>query len=188
MSTKTCYDKYTKHVCVYYPFSCHSIPAMLKSVYLYYMEVSICCSALYTPGTSQMVEYTLNELTDMHLLYGDTVLTQHWIGQGEDIATCFHWMLNVNKYTVSTRAEVWSSPTLLSSHKHVNKQTELHTIALHWCTPAQKNKNRWTKSMVTSKRRLKRHRLFNKKCSLLLTLSTLRVCLRGFESPCKALI
>ena len=38
--------------------------------------------------------------------------------------------------------------------------------------------------MVTSKRRVKRHRLFNKKCSLLLTLSTLRVCLRGFESPC----
>ena len=35
------------------------------------MEVSIFCSALYTPGTSQMVEYTLNELTDMHFLYGD---------------------------------------------------------------------------------------------------------------------
>ena len=38
---------------------------------LYYMEVSI-CSALYTTDTSQMAEYTPNELTDMHLLYGDT--------------------------------------------------------------------------------------------------------------------
>ena len=38
--------------------------------------------------------------------------------------------------------------------------------------------------MKTSKRRFKRHRLFNKKCSLLLTVSTLRVCRRGFESPC----
>ena len=33
VSTKTCYDKYIKYVCVYYPFSCHSIPAMLKRVY-----------------------------------------------------------------------------------------------------------------------------------------------------------
>ena len=39
---------------------------------LYYMEVSIYCSALYTPGISQMAEYTLNELMDMHILYGDT--------------------------------------------------------------------------------------------------------------------
>ena len=39
---------------------------------MYYMEVSICCSALYTIGTSQMAEYTLNELTDVHLVYGDT--------------------------------------------------------------------------------------------------------------------
>ena len=38
--------------------------------------------------------------------------------------------------------------------------------------------------MLTSKRRFKRHRLFNKKCSLFLTLSTLRVCRRGLESPC----
>ena len=38
---------------------------------LYYMAVSI-CSALYTTDTSQMAEYTLNELTDIHLLYGDT--------------------------------------------------------------------------------------------------------------------
>ena len=34
VSTKTCYDKYNKYVCVYYPFSCHSIPAMLKRVYV----------------------------------------------------------------------------------------------------------------------------------------------------------
>ena len=38
--------------------------------------------------------------------------------------------------------------------------------------------------MVTLKWRIKRHRLFNKICSLLLTPSTLRVCRRGFESPC----
>ena len=34
VSTKTCYDKYSKYVCIYYPFSCHSIPAMLKRVYV----------------------------------------------------------------------------------------------------------------------------------------------------------
>ena len=34
VSTKTCYDKYTKYVCVNYPFSCHSIPAILKHVYV----------------------------------------------------------------------------------------------------------------------------------------------------------
>ena len=34
VSTKTCYDKYTKYVCVYYPFSCHSISPMLKRVYV----------------------------------------------------------------------------------------------------------------------------------------------------------
>ena len=67
VSTKTCYDRYSKYVCFYYTFSCHSIPAMLKRVY--YMAVSICCSALLTCDTSQMAEYTLNELTDMHLLY-----------------------------------------------------------------------------------------------------------------------
>ena len=33
VSTTTCYDKYSKYVCVYYPFSCHSIPAMFKRVY-----------------------------------------------------------------------------------------------------------------------------------------------------------
>ena len=44
---------------------------------LHYMEVSICCSALYTIGTSQMVEYTLNELTDMHPLYVDTTCCRH---------------------------------------------------------------------------------------------------------------
>ena len=27
---------------------------------------------MYTTDTSQMAEYTLNELTDMHLLYGET--------------------------------------------------------------------------------------------------------------------
>ncbi|PSN44705.1 hypothetical protein C0J52_11831 [Blattella germanica] len=36
------------------------------------MVVSICCSALYTTDTSQMAEYTLHELMDMHLLYGET--------------------------------------------------------------------------------------------------------------------
>ena len=36
------------------------------------MAVSIFCSALYTTDTSQMAEYTLNELRDMHLLYGET--------------------------------------------------------------------------------------------------------------------
>ena len=95
-----------------------------------------------------------------------TVLTQHIIGLGKGIVTCFHWTLNVNKCTVSTKAEVGSSPTLRDSYKHVNKQTGVHTIALHWCTPAQKNKNRFKKPMLTSKRRFKRHRLFNKKCSL----------------------
>ena len=34
VSTKTCYDKYTKYVWVHYPFSCHSIPAILKRVYV----------------------------------------------------------------------------------------------------------------------------------------------------------
>ena len=34
VSTKTCYDKYSKNVCVYYPFSCHSKPAMLKRFYV----------------------------------------------------------------------------------------------------------------------------------------------------------
>ena len=34
VSTKTCYDKYSKYGCVYYPFLCHSIPAMLKRVYV----------------------------------------------------------------------------------------------------------------------------------------------------------
>ena len=36
------------------------------------MAVSIVCSALYTTETSQMAEYSLNELTDIHLLYGET--------------------------------------------------------------------------------------------------------------------
>ena len=40
---------------------------MLKRVY-----VSIFCSALYITDTSQMAEYTLNELRDMHLLYRET--------------------------------------------------------------------------------------------------------------------
>ena len=40
---------------------------------LYYMAVSIFCSALYTTDTSQITEYTLNELTGMHLLYGETL-------------------------------------------------------------------------------------------------------------------
>ena len=34
VSTKTCYNKYSGYVCVYYPFSCHSIPAMLRRVYV----------------------------------------------------------------------------------------------------------------------------------------------------------
>ena len=34
VSTKTCYDKYSKYFCVYYPFLCHSIPAVLKRVYV----------------------------------------------------------------------------------------------------------------------------------------------------------
>ena len=34
VSTKTCYDKYSKYICVYYPFSCHSIPVMFKCVYV----------------------------------------------------------------------------------------------------------------------------------------------------------
>ena len=37
------------------------------------MAVSIYCSALYTTDTSQMAAYTLNELTDMHLLHGETL-------------------------------------------------------------------------------------------------------------------
>ena len=36
------------------------------------MAVSTCCNALYTTDTLQMTEYTLIELTDMHLLYGET--------------------------------------------------------------------------------------------------------------------
>ena len=38
--------------------------------------------------------------------------------------------------------------------------------------------------MFALKSRVKRHRLFNKKCSLLLAQSTLRVCHIGFESSC----
>ena len=34
VSTKTCYDKYSKYVCVYCQFSCHNMPAMLKRVYV----------------------------------------------------------------------------------------------------------------------------------------------------------
>ena len=34
VSTRTCYDKYSKYVCVYYRFSCHSIPEKLKRVYV----------------------------------------------------------------------------------------------------------------------------------------------------------
>ena len=34
VSTKTCYDKSSKYVSVFYAFSCHSIPAMLKRVYV----------------------------------------------------------------------------------------------------------------------------------------------------------
>ena len=34
VSTKTYYDKYNKYVCVYCPFSCHSILEMLKRVYV----------------------------------------------------------------------------------------------------------------------------------------------------------
>ena len=34
VSTKTFYDKYNNYVCVYYPSSCHSIPAILKRVYV----------------------------------------------------------------------------------------------------------------------------------------------------------
>ena len=69
-----------------------------------------------------------------------TVLMQHRIGQGKGNTMCFHWTLNVNKCTISTKAEVGSSPTLLDSYKHVNKQTGVHTIALLWCMPAQKKK------------------------------------------------
>ena len=38
---------------------------------------------------------------------------------------------NINKCTIRTKTEVGSSPTLLDSCQHVNKQTEVHTIALH---------------------------------------------------------
>ena len=57
----------------------------------YYMTVSICCSALYTTDTSQMAEYTLNELTDLHLLYGDTEDTcaqVHRCGPGGSMRAC----------------------------------------------------------------------------------------------------
>ena len=115
-----------------------------------------------------------------------TVLIQHRVGQGKGIATGFHRTLKVNKCTVSTKAEVGSSSTFLDSYKHVNKQTEVDTITLDWCTLEQKNKNSLTKinGNFETTRRFKKQRLFNKKCSLLLTLSTLRVCRRGFESPC----
>ena len=36
------------------------------------MVVSVCCRALYAADTSQIAEYTLNELKDMHLQYGET--------------------------------------------------------------------------------------------------------------------
>ena len=34
MSTNTCYDKYSKYVCIYYLFSSHSILTVLKRVYV----------------------------------------------------------------------------------------------------------------------------------------------------------
>ena len=67
VSTKTCYDKYNKYVCVYYPFSCHSILAMLKRVYVcttwrFPFVVVHCTHVIH----HKLAEYTLNELTDMH--------------------------------------------------------------------------------------------------------------------------
>ena len=90
-------------------------------------------------GPPLPIHLSLWALFSFVLIDDYTVLTQHRIGQGKGIVMCFHWMLNINKCTVSTKTEVGSSPTLLDSYKHVNKQTEVHTIASHWCTPAQKN-------------------------------------------------
>ena len=100
----------------------------------------------HATGSPLPIHFSLYTLFSFVLIDDYTVLTQHRIGQGNGIATCFHWTLNVNKCTVSTKTEVGSSPTLLCSYKHVNKQTGVHTIAFHWCTPAQKkNENRLTK-------------------------------------------
>ena len=50
VSTNTCYDKYSKCVCIYYPFSCHRIPAMLKCVYVFttwrFLFVVVHCTQL----------------------------------------------------------------------------------------------------------------------------------------------
>ena len=69
VSTKTCYDKYSKYVSILLPQHTCNVETCLR---LYYIAVSICCSALYTIDASHMAVYTLNELTVMHLLYGDT--------------------------------------------------------------------------------------------------------------------
>ena len=91
-------------------------------------------------GPPLPIHFSLYTLFSFVLIDGYTVLPQHRIGQGKGIATCFHWTLSINKRIVSTKAEVRTSPTLLDSYKHVNKQTGVHTIALHWCTPEQKIK------------------------------------------------
>ena len=73
MSTKTCYDKYSKDVCILLSILVPQHTCNVeKCLRLYYMAVSICCSALYTTDTPKMAKYTLKELTDMHIPYGDT--------------------------------------------------------------------------------------------------------------------
>ena len=61
VSPKTCYDKYSKCVCVYYQFSSHSIRAMLKRVYVCttwrFPFVVVHCTQLLH---HKLAEYTLN--------------------------------------------------------------------------------------------------------------------------------
>ena len=62
VSTKTCYHKYSKYVrllSILVPQHTCNVETCLR---LYYMAVSICCTALDTTHTSQMAEYTLNSL------------------------------------------------------------------------------------------------------------------------------
>ena len=168
-------DKGEQTLCGEGDFCLETVPGTCGELFFLFCQLS---------HSTLSCRLTRHECRHPFLIDDYTVLTQHRIGQVKGIATCFHWTLNVNKCTLSTKAAVGSSPTLLDSYKHINKQTGVHTIALLWCTPAKKYKNRLTKINGNLETTHQRHRFFSNKCSLLLTLSTHTVCGRGFESPC----
>ena len=73
VSTKTCHDKYSIFVCVYYPFSCHSIPAMLKRVYV--------CTTWWFPfavGHCDMLRRTLQGLPAPRLVGPTCPVSRIW--------------------------------------------------------------------------------------------------------------